>query len=163
LVWRTTDGVNLSQFEKEATYDAVISTQVIEHLHPDDLVTHFSNALALLKPGGICVFDTPHRGTGPHDLSDLLGFERPQFMHLKEYDYCELRDALKKAGFSKLEALANYRIFLLRGRALFFFYAAVDRFISFLKISPPLERRIRRSMPFRLLGPRSNIWIAAGR
>ena len=37
LQWHTTDGVNLADFETPGTYDVVISSQVVEHFHPDDV------------------------------------------------------------------------------------------------------------------------------
>jgi len=41
LSWGNSDGVNLDRFEPTAFYDFVLSNQVVEHFHPDDLDTHF--------------------------------------------------------------------------------------------------------------------------
>ena len=92
LRWTVSDGVHLERFEAPESYDAVISDQVIEHLHPDDLVAHFAGVHAILKPGGRYALATPHAFEGPFDVSRVFGSERPQGMHLKEYTYRELQD-----------------------------------------------------------------------
>ncbi|HEY2585348.1 MAG TPA: class I SAM-dependent methyltransferase [Tepidisphaeraceae bacterium] len=99
LTWGTTDGVHLAQFEPANTYDAVISDQVVEHLHPDDMVEHLRGALQILKPGGRYVFRTPHVHDGPSDISRFFGSNTPQGMHLREYTYRELAARMKEAGF----------------------------------------------------------------
>src|SRR5207248_11094806 len=38
LLWHNNDGVHLAEFEERESYDFVISTQLIKHLHPDDLM-----------------------------------------------------------------------------------------------------------------------------
>lgn len=112
LNWNTTDGVHLARFEKSGTYDIVISDQVIEHLHPDDLVEHFQGALAILKTGGSYVFRTPHYCFGPSDVSRIFKCDESKGMHLKEYTYAEIVAALKKAGFNEIGAIPSipYRI-----------------------------------------------------
>lgn len=79
--------------------DLAFSYQFLEHLHPDDAVPHLKQAADALAPGGVYVLSTPHRLSGPHDISrhfsdDPLGF------HLKEWSYHELLEAAKEAGFS---------------------------------------------------------------
>ncbi|OSJ29584.1 hypothetical protein BST63_14260 [Bradyrhizobium canariense] len=105
LEWHTTDGVNFSQREPLEYYDIVLSTQVIEHLHPDDLATHFSEARKILKPGGKYILTTPHRFLGPADLSRVFGKQHAMCMHLKEYSYSEIQRAVKNSGFSKIQAV----------------------------------------------------------
>lgn len=99
LTWGTTDGVHLARFEPANTYNVVISDQVIEHLHPDDLAEHFRGALKILKPGGRYVFRTPHVHDGPSDVSRFFGCDKPQGMHLREYTYRELAATMRRAGF----------------------------------------------------------------
>ncbi len=161
LQWRTTDGVHLDRFEPPGAYDVVLSTQVVEHLHPDDLVTHFASARTLLAPGGVYIFDTPHRGSGPHDLSRPLGLDRAAFMHLKEYDYAELSARLRQAGYSSLQAVVSMRGRSFRSALALWVFTVIDSVMGALRLPHRLERRIRQSPPFRLLGPRSNIWIVA--
>lgn len=102
LSWGNSDGVNLDNFEKKEFYDLVISNQVIEHFHPDDLTTHFESAYKILVKQGKYVFTTPHCHTGPHDVSSVFGYDNPQGMHLKEYTYRELHDSLKIAGYKRI-------------------------------------------------------------
>ncbi|HYF94928.1 MAG TPA: class I SAM-dependent methyltransferase [Symbiobacteriaceae bacterium] len=105
LEWGVTDGVHLERFAAESHFDVVISDQVIEHLHPDDIVDHFQGAFHILKPGGRYIFSTPHASVGPCDISGIMGYDTPMGMHLKEYTYKELCSAAQSAGFSKLMAV----------------------------------------------------------
>jgi SAM-dependent methyltransferase len=101
LSWGRSDGIHLDQFEPSQTYDVVVSDQVIEHMHPEDVDAHMKGAYAILKPGGRYIFCTPHKQTGPHDVSRVFKLDEPKGMHLKEYTYRELLDAAKRAGFSR--------------------------------------------------------------
>ena len=102
LSWGISDGVHLEKFESPKTYDIIISNQVIEHIHPEDLKTHFEGAHCILKEGGKYVFSTPHCYTGPHDVSRVFGHNEPKGMHLKEYLYSELSEVTNRAGFSRI-------------------------------------------------------------
>jgi SAM-dependent methyltransferase len=104
LTWGTSDGIHLAQFEPVNTYDSVISDQVVEHLHPDDVVEHLRGVLQILKPGGKYVFRTPHVHDGPSDVSRFFGCDTPQGMHLREYTYRELAAKLKQAGFVQIRS-----------------------------------------------------------
>lgn len=101
LSWSVSDGVHLERFERADSFDVVISDQVIEHLHPDDVGAHLSGAYQILKPGGRYVFSTPHRFSGPHDVSRVFKCDTPIGMHLKEYTYRELVPAVRKAGYKR--------------------------------------------------------------
>jgi len=103
--WRTTDGVNLTKFEQPGSFDAVISTHVIEHYHPDDFGPHLKNVHALLRPQGRYVFNMPHKFAGPMDLSEVFGLYEAVCMHLREYTWAETVIACRKAGFTRLEAV----------------------------------------------------------
>jgi 2-polyprenyl-3-methyl-5-hydroxy-6-metoxy-1,4-benzoquinol methylase len=104
LAWHATNGVDLAEYETRNSYDAVLSNQVIEHFHPDDISRHFAGVRDILKPGGRYIFCTPHRLSGPEDLSRAFGLEQPVCLHLKEYTYRELRDILWAVGFSDVVA-----------------------------------------------------------
>lgn len=93
----------------DASADLAFSYQFLEHLHPDDVATHFALVRRLLKPGGLYVFDTPHRFSGPHDVSAHFGDTLDCF-HFQEWTYREMRRQLAACGFG-VECL--YR----RGRA----------------------------------------------
>ena len=97
LSWGISDGVHLERFEEPDSYDAVISDQLIEHLHPDDLTHHFKGVWYILRDGGKYVFRTPHAYVGPSDISRVLNCDKPIGMHLKEYTFGEVKGLLKQA------------------------------------------------------------------
>ncbi|MEH2374091.1 class I SAM-dependent methyltransferase [Nostoc sp.] len=102
LSWGNSDGVHLEHFEQTEFYDLVVSNQVVEHFHPDDLITHFKSAYKILVNQGKYIFTTPHCHTGPHDISLVFGYDNPQGMHLKEYTYRELHNSLKMAEYKRI-------------------------------------------------------------
>lgn len=147
VAWHLTDGVHLDEFEVGRKYDVVLSTQVIEHLHPDDVQRHFEGAVAVTKPGGRYVFNTPHVYFGPADLSRVLLYDRARFMHLKEYTHLELGTIAKQAGFTSLEAVyvppARIRAkmpFMLHGEWLYRYLTGMERVIGTRRLPRPLLR-----------------------
>ena len=154
LRWTISDGVHLDRFERPGSYDAVISDQVIEHLHPDDLCEHFRGVLAILKPGGHYVFSTPHAFEGPCDVSRVFGSDHPEGMHLKEYTYGELRTALRSAGFTRIAASFRLpravrarfggRPFPIPSRAYLVYLRCLERVVAPLRL--PARRRAARTL-----------------
>jgi 2-polyprenyl-3-methyl-5-hydroxy-6-metoxy-1,4-benzoquinol methylase len=106
--WHTTDGVHLDQYEPASSYDIVISNQVIEHMHPDDLQAHFRGVHAILRPGGTYLLATPHRYVGPCDVSAVFGTPDCEGQHLKEYTYREIAETAKTAGFREIAASLRF-------------------------------------------------------
>lgn len=86
------------------SFDVAFSSQLIEHLHPDDVELHFASIYRVLKENGVYAFDTPNRLSGPHDVSKYFDDVATGF-HLKEWTYRELANGLKKAGFRKLRTM----------------------------------------------------------
>ena len=80
------------------TINVVYSHQVIEHLHPDDAVTHLQEVYRVLSPGGAYICATPNRLNGPHDISKYFDREATGF-HLKEYTTTELYGLFRQEGF----------------------------------------------------------------
>ena len=111
IVWHSTDGVHLDQFEKPGTYDVVLSAQVVEHIHPDDFLTHLRSARVIARAGGKYILATPHCLFGPADLSAVFDKTQPMCMHLKEYTYHETVNAFRNAGYVDLKG-----IYLMPGR-----------------------------------------------
>lgn len=105
LTWSVCDGVHLDKFEAPHSYDTVISSQVIEHLHPDDLIDHLRGVRAILKSGGRYIFTTPHISIGPCDISKVFLCEKAIGTHLKEYTYGEMARLMKQAGFVRSYAV----------------------------------------------------------
>jgi SAM-dependent methyltransferase len=94
------DGCNVPLPENSA--DIVYSNQVIEHLHPDDALEQIKSIYKVLNPrGGVYVCITPHRLSGPHDISQYFD-EIATCFHLKEYTIAELYEMFCKAGFSQV-------------------------------------------------------------
>jgi SAM-dependent methyltransferase len=79
------------------------SDQVVEHIHPEDIVDHVRNVYRVLKPGGIYICITPNRLNGPHDVSRYFDEVATGF-HLKEYTNTELSELMKRSGFAKVRA-----------------------------------------------------------
>lgn len=92
------DGYHLDLPDGCATL--AFSYQFLEHLHPDDVDPHFAMASRLLQPGGVYVFDTPHRFSGPHDVSVHFG-ETLDCFHFQEWTYRDMRKRLKRHGFGR--------------------------------------------------------------
>ena len=84
--------------------DVAFSYQFLEHLHPDDVGPHFDIIHRLLKPGGWYVFDTPHRYSGPHDISVVCGTELVGF-HFQEWTLRDMRRHLHQHGFPTMRAI----------------------------------------------------------
>ncbi len=123
--------------------DLAFSYQFLEHLHPDDVDLHFELAHRLLKPGGVYVFDTPHRFSGPHDISRYFGDSLDCF-HFQEWTYGEMRRLLKKHGFRQTAIHRRGR--LIRNRIL---NAVHDGFESFIGSLPRRFRTRILSRAFR--------------
>ena len=104
LSWNITDGIHLDRFENPCSYEIVISNQVIEHFHPDDLMEHFKGVLAILSPNGKYIFATPHSALSLGGLYWALKLEETG-LHLKEYTYAELKHSLTEAGFKNISAV----------------------------------------------------------
>jgi len=155
LTWRLTDGVHLDRFEKPASYDVVLSNSLIEHLHPDDLLDHCKGVLAILRNGGRYVFCTPHRASGPSDVSIVFGCDEPRGMHLREYTYRELIDVLSRAGFQRMDAvlMPPKRMGRVLGRAsgpfashaYLNFFCILERFMLLLPNQPLRRKAVRLS------------------
>lgn len=84
--------------------DVAFSYQFLEHLHPDDVRPHFEIVHRLLKPGGWYVFDTPHRFSGPHDISVVFGDELVGF-HFQEWTLGDMKQHLQQCGFASMQAI----------------------------------------------------------
>lgn len=91
-------------------FDVIISCQVIEHLHPDDVPKIFSKVFKLLNNGGIFAFDTPSSVGFPRDISKFFD-KTPKGFHLREWKHQELYDELKKVGFKEIYTPIIYPFF----------------------------------------------------
>lgn len=168
LTWGMTDGVHLERYESAGSFDVVISNNVIEHLHPDDLLDHFRGAKAVLKEGGRYIFCTPHKFAGPSDISSVFMYDAPVGMHLREYTYKDMKDALKLAGFGEVSAvlivpgkvsrLAGKRIATKPSSAYLNYLLALEGLLSLLP-SHKMKRNASRALEILLFRP--SVFVAA--
>jgi SAM-dependent methyltransferase len=80
------------------TVDLAFSYQVIEHIHPEDVVEQLKEIYRVLKPGGCYYCITPNRLYGPSDIS--RDFDREATgLHLKEYSNTDLLKLFRSVGF----------------------------------------------------------------
>jgi len=126
----------------DAVADVAFSYQFLEHLHPDDVGPHFQLVHRLLKPGGVYVFDTPHRYSGPHDISREFSDTLDCF-HFQEWTHREMRRLVQSHGF------ADCKVFRLgRTQQSWIFNRLVDA-IELLLL--PVPHGLRRRLCSRLL------------
>jgi SAM-dependent methyltransferase len=124
-----------------ASVDLAFSYQFLEHVHPEDVADHFQLMLRLLRPGGVYVLATPHRFSGPHDISAFFS-DTPQGFHLREWTYTELRAALLENGFARV---CPYRAGRLRTAD---FWDALERGLERVwgMFPRPWQRRLSRRL-----------------
>jgi len=94
--------------------DAVISTEVIEHLY--DPQAFLRNAYTLLKPEGIFIVTTPYHGYLKNLMLALTGDMDRHFTvlwdhgHIKFWSRKTLEQALRETGFTPIEFTGAGRI-----------------------------------------------------
>lgn len=84
-----------------STISLACSSNLMEHLHPDDAVEQLSNIRQALASGGKYVCITPNRLGGPHDISRFFD-DTASGLHLKEYTAGELAQLFRSVGFSRV-------------------------------------------------------------
>jgi SAM-dependent methyltransferase len=83
------------------TVHVAYSTQLMEHLHPDDALEQLQNIHRALAPGGIYLCITPNRLAGPSDVSGYFDRSATCF-HLREYTVAELARIFRRVGFRRI-------------------------------------------------------------
>jgi 2-polyprenyl-3-methyl-5-hydroxy-6-metoxy-1,4-benzoquinol methylase len=102
---RIFNGVDMSEAEKSV--DIIYSNQVFEHLHVDDIAPLLSAYHSFLRDKGKLVVITPHRLTGPHDISRYFTDDAQGF-HMMEYTYKDMKTVLKAGGFKNIKGYVGY-------------------------------------------------------
>lgn len=94
-------------------YDLIVMDNVIEHIAPDEITDTLNNLKNILTEQGQLLIITPHRFSGPHDISGhFLKLGSPaQGLHLKEFDVHELVTDITKCHYSSMTSyLFNPRL-----------------------------------------------------
>jgi ubiquinone/menaquinone biosynthesis C-methylase UbiE len=163
LAQRRTEAPNLTLLVMEAchlefpdaSFDVVLSSQVVEHLHPDDVTLHLREVHRVLRPRGRYIFDTPNRLVGPHDVSKFFD-ETATGFHLKEWSYGDLLPVLKSLGFGRVRSQFLPEAVYSRGSLLFrigFLPAAAKAFLErAVAAGRTRPERLRRARWARIAG-----------
>lgn len=96
---------DLLEFKKPDTFDMCLCVDVMEHIEED--VKVMANICDSLKEGGMLLISTPsdQGGSDVHEDSDTSFIEE----HARDgYNMDEIKEKLKKAGFSKVKAHYSY-------------------------------------------------------
>jgi SAM-dependent methyltransferase len=132
-------------FEHESI-DITFSSDVMEHLHPEDAYEQLEAIYAALKPSGLYVCHTPNRLTGPHDISKYFD-DVPTGFHLHEYTLSELDGLFKKVGFTRTRYYAGGH-----GKFIRLPIFIVKNIEYLLKATPlPIRKLLTRTLMFKAL------------
>jgi 2-polyprenyl-3-methyl-5-hydroxy-6-metoxy-1,4-benzoquinol methylase len=95
----------LENFDPQS-FDKIISIDVLEHLHPEDYLTHLSDAFKMLKPRGYYIAVGPNRLTGPHDVTRIVYpyATEPMGFHLNEFSYKDIVSDMRDVGFRNIRS-----------------------------------------------------------
>lgn len=97
VAFRTLDFLAMKTKNK---YDAVLFTEVIEHL--EDGGKALGSIHNLLKPSGIMILSTPLDTAPLHRLGVTKKFDR-EVGHLRRYSFEEIQEIVRKSGFKIIE------------------------------------------------------------
>jgi SAM-dependent methyltransferase len=111
-------GALLAQFDgfavplASSSIDIAYSSQVLEHLHPDDAIAQTAEVRRCLRSGGRYICVTPSAATGPHDVS--RGFDdHPTGLHLHEWTLPQLASLMRVAGFARSRIVVSWHGYVL--------------------------------------------------
>jgi len=138
------DGVSVPV--PKASVNIAFSSQVLEHIHPDDALSHLKNVHRALTETGLYIAITPNRLWGPHDVSQFFE-DKAEGLHLKEYTVTELEKLFKTAGFSTVQLFIEVRGKVIRYPT--FPVKVVEWCIQLLP--PSVQKRVAKFAPFTLL------------
>lgn len=102
---RITDGLAIPV--PKASVHVAYSSQMMEHLHPEDALEQLANIYQAMAPGGRYICITPNRLSGPWDISRHFDDVATGF-HLHEYTITEMTAVFRKVGFSQVRAFLSY-------------------------------------------------------
>jgi SAM-dependent methyltransferase len=138
------DGISVPA--QKNSVNVAYSTQLMEHLHPDDAEEQLKNIFATLKKNGRYICETPHNFNGPHDISKYFDKEATGF-HLKEYTNRELKELFRKSGFNKIYNLIGAKGYHLPCPT--FLLVLLETLLSALPKN--LQRPLSKFLPIKIL------------
>jgi 2-polyprenyl-3-methyl-5-hydroxy-6-metoxy-1,4-benzoquinol methylase len=144
LRFERVDGKPQLSFE-DGCFDAAVSMQLLEHLHPADVILHLREVARVLRPGCSYLVETPNALTGPHDVSRFFT-ESAEAFHLKEYRISDMVKLFLSSGFHSVDVIRwrTYRM-------------SASRAIWLERMWSLLPKAIRRRYP---LGINNPLYIA---
>lgn len=100
----TVQVADVIDYDSRRVFSCIVMDNVIEHLVSDTVHDVLRKCHSMLSDGGSLIVLTPHRFSGPHDISCHflpLG-SSAEGLHLREYSFSDLHTSLKRAGFRKV-------------------------------------------------------------
>lgn len=95
---------DIFHFQSSQSFDCIVMDNVIEHFPADSIQDVLSKCYQLLNKGGCIIIFTPHKFSGPHDISKHflpLG-AKAEGSHLREFSFCDLEIDLQAVGFQNI-------------------------------------------------------------
>ena len=125
----------------DATFDAIVAGDIIEHVFDVDLF--FKECYRVLKDGGILIITTPNLAALQDRVCFLLGYSPKQIqpchefykLHIRPFTLKLLCKTYKEYGFEVLSHTSNYVIWKIKKR-----YLIYSRWLA--KVFPGLGRSI---------------------
>jgi cyclopropane fatty-acyl-phospholipid synthase-like methyltransferase len=120
----------MAEVDDGVQYDRIISFETIEHI--DDYRPALANLRRLLKPDGVLVLSTPNRPVNSPQCKTLAD-KPPNPYHVREFTVPEMADALKQAGFSRVDLYGQKHRRLFSNKALLALYYVFAARLKLLK------------------------------
>lgn len=103
-------------------FDLVVSFDLIEHLHPDDLNPHLNEVHRILKENSFYLISTPNRI-----------FYQSGGLHLKTYTHSNIEKILSQKFIVK-SPVFNWNPFFMKNKSLFHLKKIIEKFVIKFKI-----------------------------
>ena len=94
--------LNILDYPSSEKFNLIVLDNVIEHFVEDEIDDVIAKCHEMLTSPGYVIIFTPHRFSGPHDISrHFIPFgSKSSGFHFREYSFSDLSEMLKRNGFS---------------------------------------------------------------